>query len=201
VELWYESSLQILYGASIITLMLWLCQRTTHGVLRYFVWLSWLEAVWLIVMALSREEWRLLWLAAGGAIKALVFPYLSRRWPDCESAQKTTLTPTSAMMIFVLMAILCMFVGRSAGPLYRLNGEALGVVFLICISALFSVATQATARSRLLSLALLESGLVLFGAHINPQVPMGWAFVSIALLLVLFWRLADMRADTNSGEA
>jgi hypothetical protein len=201
VELWYEVTLQILYGASTITLLLWLCQKTTHGFLLFFSWLSWVEALWLIIMALSREEWRLLYLAAGGIIKALLLPYLSRRWPDPEPAQQKTISTSLTVLIFVGLAVFCMFLGHTAGPLYRLDSEALSVVFLICLSALSSTAIRATTRLQLLSLAILEGGLVLLGVHINSQIPMGWIFASIILLVVLLWRLSYMRVDEITVEA
>jgi hydrogenase-4 membrane subunit HyfE len=201
VEPWYESSLQVIYGASLIASLFWLCQKTTHGFLRCFAWLSWLEALWLVVVALSREEWRILWLACGGAVKALLFPYLSRRWTDPEPASQPAMKASSIVVIFVSLATLSMFMGRAAGPLYRLNGEALGAVCLLCLSALFSVASRAASRLQLLSLAVLEGGFVLLGVHLNPQVPMGWVLASIVLLVVIFWRLSSMRADANPVEA
>jgi hypothetical protein len=200
VELWFDSLSQLLYGASIIALLFWLSQRSTHGFLRCFGWLCAIEAIWLANTTLQREEWRLLWLVLSSIIKGAALFYVARRWP-LQEMEPPKMKGITRMMLFLLLALGCLFFGRLLAPFYRINGDILSITALFCVSALFSVIVHGTVRLQLVSLSVLHGGLLLLSVHLNPQLPILWSFVSVGLLVFLFVRHSLEAKDAAVAEA
>lgn len=197
----YDALARALLGLVLVAALPLPGRRRLAGLALHFGLVSVGLGLWLAALALAREEWWPLALAAVLAASGVLYPLWLRRQAGprwLAEAPPAAGTPATLVIAAAAIFAIAFSLGRALTREQHLQtGDGLSVALAIFAAGALALATRRDPFAQLVALLTVAAGLVSLSVALSPGVsylsPLFYAAALVALGALFYRRLAEER--------